>query len=334
MKKKSMGKIKQTTVRSRWIAASTGIALTVLVAGCGTGGASSSGQASGNSSGGTSAQYPVKQLTMASQDFSEPLIDDYMMKDLIEAKTPIKVTIKQTSGASGLMHTMMLSNAIQIYTGYDGTEFAGPLKQSYTGKFKGHPNLVSQYVVDQEMKQWNIWVSPSLGYEDTYALAVTQATAKKDHLKTVSDAIPYAKNWVLGTDPTFQARKGDGLADFEKDYGIQFKSAKAMSYDLMYQALANNAVQAAVSYSTDGRLKKLHEVPLVDNKHFFPPYHAVALINDKVFQEDHLGPILKPLWGVITTADQTELNYEVDVLKKDPATVARDFLVSKGLLSK
>ncbi|MCL6452070.1 MAG: hypothetical protein K6T78_00400 [Alicyclobacillus sp.] len=300
------------------------VALVGILAGCGAGAGSGSNTAS-------SGKKPM-QITIATQDFSEPVIDDYMIKDLIEAKTPVKVTIKQTSGASGLMHTMMMSNAIQIYTGWDGTEFSGPLKQSYTGSFKGHPNKVYNYVKDQEMKQFNVWVSPSLGYEDTYALTVTQATADKYHLKTVSDAIPYAKNWVLGTDTTFQSRVGDGLADFEKAYGIQFKSTKAMSYDLMYPALANGAIQAGVAYSTDGRLKKLHEVPLTDDKHFFPPYHAVILINADVEKAWNLDQVLKPLYGLITTADQTELNYEVDVLKKDPATVAHDFLVQKGVL--
>ncbi|MCL6443076.1 MAG: hypothetical protein K6T83_06420 [Alicyclobacillus sp.] len=295
------------------------------VAGCGSSGG-------GGGSTGSDANKPM-QITIAAQDFSEPVIDDYMIKDLIEAKTPVKVTVKTTTGASGLMHSMMLKNNIQIYTGYDGTEFTGPLGQSYTGKFKGHPDLVSNYVVQQEKKQWNIWVSPSLGYEDTYALAVRADTAKKDGLTTVSSAIPYAKNWVLGTDTTFQVRQGDGLPAFEKLYGIQFKQSNGMSYDLMYPALAKGAIDAAVVYSTDGRLKKLHEVPLKDDKHFFPPYHAVILINSAVEKAWHLDKVLKPLFGAITTADQTEMNYEVDVLKKDPKTVAHDFLVKHGLLN-
>lgn len=280
-----------------------------------------------------SAKKPTS-ITIATQDFSEPVIDDYMVKDIIEANTPVKVSIKQTSGGSGLMHSMMQKNDIQIYTGWDGTEFAGSLKQSYTGAYKGHPNKVYNYVKTQEMKQFSFWTSPSLGYEDTYALTVTQATADKYHLKTVSDALPYAKNWVLGTDTTFQSRKGDGLDVFEKTYGIKFKSAKAMSYDLMYPALANNGIQAGVAYSTDGRLKKLHEVGLTDDKHFFPPYHAVLLIRSDVEKAWNLNQVLKPLFGLVTTADQTELNYEVDVLKKDPSQVAHDFLVKKGVLKK
>ncbi|MCL6598881.1 MAG: hypothetical protein K6T81_09075 [Alicyclobacillus macrosporangiidus] len=282
--------------------------------------------------GGEAKPGQVTQITIAAQDFSEPLIDDYIIKDLIEAKTSIRVTVKKTSGASGLMHSMLQQGDIQMYLGYDGTEFTGPLKQSYTGEYAGHPDKVTQYVKDQEMKQFHAWVSPSLGYEDTYALAVTEQTAEKDHLKTVSDAVPYAKDWVLATDSTFQARQGDGLPGFEQAYGIQFKSAKSMSYDMMYPALQQGAVDAAIVYSTDGRLKKLHEVPLVDDKHFFPPYHAVIIADASTVQAAHLDQVLAPLWGAITTDDQIQMNYEVDVLKKNPADVAHEFLVHKGLI--
>ncbi|MCL6517973.1 glycine betaine ABC transporter substrate-binding protein [Alicyclobacillus sp.] len=295
---------------------------TVLASGCGA-------SAKGNEAAKTGQ---VSEITIAAQDFSEPLIDDYMVKELIEAKTPIRVTVKKTSGASGLMHSMLQQGDIQMYLGYDGTEFTGPLKQSYTGAFAGNPDKVAQYVKDQEMKQFHAWVSPSLGYEDTYALAVTEQTAQKLHLKTVSDAAPHAKDWVLATDSTFQARQGDGLTGFEQAYGMKFKSAKAMSYDMMYPALQKGAVDAAVVYSTDGRLKKLHEVPLEDDKHFFPPYHAVLIADANTVQAAHLDEVLAPLWGAITTEDQTEMNYEVDVLKKDPEEVAHAFLVKKGLL--
>ncbi|GGJ03598.1 osmoprotectant ABC transporter substrate-binding protein [Alicyclobacillus cellulosilyticus] len=302
----------------------------MALSGCGL--ALGTGNTPGEKQNPSMTTHKATRITIAAQDFSEPLIDDYILAEYIQAKTPLKVTVKSTSGASGLLHSMMLKNNIQMFVGYDGTEFTGPLGQSYTGKFKGRPDLVSQYVVREEKKRWNIWVSPALGYEDTYALAVLAETAKKDHLSTVSSAVHYAKNWVLATDNTFQVRKGDGLTDFEQTYGIHFKQVRAMTYDLMYPALAKGAVDAAMVYSTDGRLKKLHEVPLTDDKAFFPPYHAVVLINGDVESAWHLGQILKPLWGAISTAEQTSMNYEVDVLKKDPKVVAHEFLIKHGFL--
>ncbi|MCL6445567.1 MAG: hypothetical protein K6T83_19290 [Alicyclobacillus sp.] len=277
---------------------------------------------------------PAPTLTIASETDSENRIDDYIVAEYLQAKTPLKVNVVLTSGYDGLMHSMMMKGNIQLYVNYDGTEFTGPLGQSYTGKFRGRPDLVSQYVKTNELKKFGVWVSPSLGYEDTYALAVRADTAKQYHLKNDSDVLPYSKNWVLGTEQTFQAREGDGLADFEKAYNMTFKSARAMDYDLMYTALANRTVDAIVAYSTDGRLRKFNEVTLSDNKHFFPPYHAIVLINAKTEKQYHLGQVLKPLFGAISTEDQIQMNYEADVLKKDLKAIAHEFLVKKGLIRK
>lgn len=300
----------------RWQTVVGIVGLSVVVSGCGS----------------SSAGSKVTHITLAAQDFAEPRIDEWIVKDLIQAKTPLKVSIRYTTGASGLLHNLMKQNAIQGYVGYDGTEFTGPLGQSYSGKWAGHPNRVAAYVVQQEMKRWGFWVSPSLGYQDTYALGVTQATAKKYHLTTDSSVVPYASNWVIATDPTFQQRKGDGFSAWTHAYGLHFKAAHAMDYSLMYEALAKGAVQAAVVYSTDGRLKKLHEVPLKDNKHFFPPYHGIVILNHTVVQQYHLNKVLAPLWGRITTKQQTQLNYEADVLKESPQTIAKQFLKQQGLL--
>lgn len=282
--------------------------------------------------GSNSSSGKVTHITLAAQDFAEPRIDDWMIRDLIQAKTHLKVSIRDTTGASGLMHSLFTQNSIQGYVGYDGTEFTGPLGQSYSGKWKGHPNKVAAYVRKEELSKWHAWVSPSLGYQDTYALGVTQATAKADHLTNASSALPYVSHWTIATDPTFHLRRGDGYSAWTHAYGFHFKSSKSMSYSLMYEALAHGSVQAAVVYSTDGRLYKLHEVALPDNKHFFPPYHGIFIVNSSVEKQYHLNKVLKPLWGAISTKQQTHLNYEVDVLKKSARSVAKQFLVKHGLL--
>lgn len=310
--------------------AGVGLIIALTLVGCG----STSGNqtaATGSAQSNQADQYPIKQINVAAQVETEATIVDDMVKEIIEAKTPIKVNVQQTSGESGLVHSLMQKNNIQMYFGYDGTEFEKIFHQSYTaGQFVGHPDVVSQYVKDNEMKQYNIWVSPSLGFQDTYAIAVKADVAKKDNLKTFSDAIPYAKDWILGTDPDFMTTIMPG---FQKAYpDLKFKKANPMDYDLMYQALANNSVQAIMAYSTDGRLSKLNEVCLTDDKNYFPPYNGIVLINNDIVQKDHLDKVLAPLWGAISTTEMTQMNELVDVEKNDPAQVAHDFLVKKGIL--
>ncbi|KLU62735.1 carnitine transport binding protein OpuCC precursor [Peptococcaceae bacterium CEB3] len=301
------------------------VALTLL--GCGTPAAN---QAAATGSTG-SEQYPIKEINIASQAQSEAIIVDNMLKEIIESQTPIKVKLQETSGGSALTHSLMEKNNIQMYFGYDGTELDKIFHLKYTaGEFVGHPDAVSKYVKDNELKKFGIWVSPSLGFQDTYAIAVKGDVAKQDHLKTFSDCAPYAKNWIFATDPDVIS---DVMPGFEKAYpNLKFKKVISMDYNLMYQALANNSVQAIMAFSTDGRLTKLKEVPLTDNKNYFPPYNGIVLITNDVVQKDHLDKVLAKLWGSISTSEMTHMNELVDVEKDDPAKVAHDFLTQKGII--
>src|SRR5438105_275471 len=65
----------------------------------------------------------IKILKIASQNYTEAIIDDYLLADLIEAKTSIKVDVTKTAGVSGLIHSLLKKGDVQLYVSYDGTEF-------------------------------------------------------------------------------------------------------------------------------------------------------------------------------------------------------------------
>ena len=50
---------------------------------------------------------------------------------------------------------------------------------------------------------------------------------------------------------------------------------------LKYQALAGGAVDVVDGYSTDGLLARYDLVVLADDRHFFPPYEAAALLGPR-----------------------------------------------------
>ncbi len=306
------------------------LTLAGMMAGCNR---SQSSQSSQSAAPATSQPAPpaISQITIATQGVPDVDVVANMLKDIIEAKTPIQVTVTQTTGMSGLIHEMIVKGDIQLYVGYDGTEFDKIFHQDYSqAPYTGNPASVASYVQDQELKQYGIWVSPSLGFEDTYALMVPAAVAQQDNLKTFSDVASEAPNWVLGTDQDFTTTL---YPDFETAYPeLHFKSTLPMDYDLMYTAIATNKVPIIMGYTTDGRVAKLNLAVLADNKNHFPPYHGIVLIKDTVVQADHLDTVLAPLWGAISTSDMTKMNELVDVDSQDPAQVAHDFLVNKGII--
>jgi osmoprotectant transport system permease protein len=100
-----------------------------------------------------------------------------------------------------------------------------------------------------------------------------------------------------------------------------------------YQALASGAVDVIDGYSTDGLLAKYDLVTLADDRHFFPPYEASALVSDRL---DRTLPAaiaaLTVLSGRLDEQTMRSLNRRVEVDGEDVARVARDELVVLGIV--
>lgn len=272
------------------------------------------------------------KLTIASQNYAEPQLLSEMVRQLLEAKLNVTVDHKRNFQGSTAVHQALETGDIQMYNSYTGTQFTGVLGMKVTDEWK-NKQKVYEYVRDQFHQKYGIKVFPPYGFNNTYALAVRQETADRLGLKKASDLARVAPDMTIATDPTFQERQGDGWEDLAKAYGFKFKKVVGMSYDLMYQALKSGDVDAAVAYSTDGRLPAYHLVVLEDDRHFFPPYDAVFFIKEETLKQfPQIEEILAPLWGKLTEEEMAKLNQEVDVNKKDPADVAREYLKARGLL--
>jgi glycine betaine/choline ABC-type transport system substrate-binding protein len=106
-----------------------------------------------------------------------------------------------------------------------------------------------------------------------------------------------------------------------------------MDRNLLYQSLVQDSLDLAAGDSTDGRIAAFGLVQLADDRHYFPPYEAVPLVREKTLQRyPNLREVLNSLAGKIDAAAMRRMNQEVDQEGKNPEKVARDFLLSQGLL--
>jgi osmoprotectant transport system permease protein len=127
----------------------------------------------------------------------------------------------------------------------------------------------------------------------------------------------------------------DGLAGLQKAYGLRFPDARGMEESLMYRALSQKAVDVISVYSTDGRLEAYGVRLLADDKGYFPPYEAAAVVRDDALRRwPGAAAALERLSGRLDDATMRRLNFEVDEKKRAPETVAREFLESLGLLGR
>ena len=117
-------------------------------------------------------------------------------------------------------------------------------------------------------------------------------------------------------------------------YGLNFKNHVSVDMGLKYSAIENGTFNVAVVYSTDGLNIKTGLKILEDDLGFFPDYYGMYIVRGDLLEKyPEVEGILEQLTGKISTEQMTQLTYQVDVEGRTVDEVAREFLVSLGLLS-
>jgi osmoprotectant transport system permease protein len=102
-----------------------------------------------------------------------------------------------------------------------------------------------------------------------------------------------------------------------------------------YQALAAGQVDVIDGYSTDGLIAKYDLVVLNDDRRFFPPYEAAALVGARLDSANARAvAALSELSGRIDATQMREWNKRVEVDGMPVGDIARDALASLGLLQR
>jgi len=114
---------------------------------------------------------------------------------------------------------------------------------------------------------------------------------------------------------------------------VHFRSVRALLPAIKYQALAAGEVDVIDGYSTDGFIARYDLVVLRDDRHFFPPYEAAALISP-AFARDLPGGVaaLTELSGLLSEPEMRRYNRRIEVDNEPIASVASDALHSLGLV--
>ncbi|EKN65760.1 substrate-binding region of ABC-type glycine betaine transport system [Neobacillus bataviensis LMG 21833] len=268
------------------------------------------------------------KVIIGSKNFSESMILGNMLADLIENKTDLQVERKLNLGGTQVAFSAVNSGDIDLYVEYTGTGLVNILKQPP----ESDPDKVYTYVQKEFKQKYGLEMLKPIGFNNTYALAVRQDTAKEYGLETISDLAKVSGNLIMGPTIEFPNRE-DGLIGLSKTYNLEFKDVKAVDGGLRYTALDNHKSDVIDAFSTDGLLEAFHLKVLKDDQNFFPPYYAVPLIKVETLKEHpELKKAINSLAGKLTDEKMRQLNYKVDSLKQSPAKVAKDFLEKEGLL--
>lgn len=148
-------------------------------------------------------------------------------------------------------------------------------------------------------------ISPA---EDKDVLAVTQETADKYDLETISDLVPYMSELSLGGPPEWKTRV-NGVVGLEQVYGLTFKEFVSLDAGgpLTMTALTSGQVQVGDIFSTDPGLTANKLVALEDDKSLFAAENIVPVINTSKL-DDTISKTLDQVSAALTTEDLIEMN--------------------------
>ena len=270
-------------------------------------------------------------IVVASKPFGESYLLCELFAQLLESRGMI-VERRPGLGATEIAFTALRGDAIDVYPEYTGTGLVAVLHDSLTDSLKEDPRRVFAHVARRFADAYGVQWLPPLGFQNTYAIAVTRQTAARLHLRTLSDLARSAPALTAGFTADFIGRP-DGLAGLRRVYGLVPRAVRPLAPAVKYQALASGAIDVVDGYSTDGLLARYDLVPLVDDRHFFPPYEAAAIIGPRMA---HTRPdavaALTLLSGRLDEATMRALNRRIEVDGESVSSVASAELRALGLI--
>jgi glycine betaine/choline ABC-type transport system substrate-binding protein len=261
-------------------------------------------------------------IVIGSKNFSEQILLGEILAQKIE-QSGIKVKRKLNLGGSFICQKALLSGDIDMYVEYTGTAYTAILKRDP----KTDEATVLNEVKDAYHSQYHLAVLPSLGFNNTFAIIIRGAEAKRLGIHTISQAATYTPQWKAGFGYEFMERK-DGFPGLAAAYGLKFaQPPKVMDLTLTYRAVADKEVDMIAGNSTDGLIQKLDLFVLEDDKHYFPPYEAVPVVRENTLAKyPQLETIISSLAGKISADKMRAMNLAVDGQHREVRDVAAEFL--------
>ena len=280
---------------------------------------------------GVRAQGVDRRVVVASKPFGESYLLAEMFAQLLESRG-FSVERRPGLGATEIAFAALRGGAIDVYPEYTGTGLVAILHDTLADSIAANPRAVFAHVARRFEDLYRTRWLPPLGFQNTYAIAVTRSTANRYHLRTLTDLARASARLTAGFTADFIGRS-DGLVGLSRVYGLRPRAVRPLAPAVKYQALAAGAVDVIDGYSTDGLLARYDLVTLVDDRHFFPPYEAAALVSAQLERRSPAAiATLMLLSGRLDEYTMRQLNRRVEVDREDVQGVARNELGALGLI--
>jgi len=274
-----------------------------------------------------SAPTAAPTIVMANKNFDEARILGQLYKQALEAKG-FNVSYKGDLGSTELIHTALTSGKINFYPEYTGTILTAVHHKTTSPK-----TAAATYKLAKALEAKNgLTLLAMTPFYDTDVIAVTNATAKKYGLKTVSD-LKKVGSFKFAGFPECETRT-QCYVGLTKTYGVTKAEFVPLAGISAYAALDAGTVLAADVFSSDPVLGKNSKYTvLTDPKHIGGFQNVAPIVKASVVKDGgaQFAKTVNAVSALLTQDAIVAMNKAVSIDKKSAASVAKAFLSANNL---
>jgi osmoprotectant transport system permease protein len=259
-----------------------------------------------------------RPVAVGSKNFTEGTLLAEIMAQLLEARGRV---VQRRFGFGGTLvaYEALRAGEIDVYAEYTGT-----IEQVILAS----DSPLDATALRQRLARLGLELLPELGFDNTYALALTPETAQRHGLSRISDLATHPE-LRFGLSHEFRDR-ADGWPGLKRAYGLP-QGSSGIEHGLAYRALLGGEIDVTDAYSTDGDLLRYELRVLDDDLGYFPSYRALPLVRADL--DAQAKAVLAELGGRVDDESMRALNAEVVVAQRSFAAVASELLAAQGLVA-
>jgi osmoprotectant transport system substrate-binding protein len=271
-------------------------------------------------------------VTIGSTNFSEQLVLGELYSQILEANG-YPVTRKFNLGNREIVFPALQSGQIDLEADYLSTLLSF-VDKTATGSTD--PKVTAD-ALQKALASKGLTVLDYAPAVDQNGFAVTKATADKYKLSKLSDLAPVANQLVLGGPPECPSpTRPFCIPGLKATYGVTFKEFKPLDVGgaLTIAALKGGQIDVGLLFTTDARIVSEGFVLLEDDKHLQLSDNVAPVVRNEYLTKagDEFKKLVNSIAPKLTTAELTGMNKQVEIDKKDPKDVAKEWLKKQGLI--
>jgi osmoprotectant transport system permease protein len=254
-------------------------------------------------------------IRIGSKSFTESVILGELLGHVTRANS-LDAEHRAELGGTQVLWKALLAGEIDMYVEYTGT-----LRKEILDL----PANASDAEVKQKLADMSVGITPHLGFNNTYAIAMPSKLAASKNLKKISD-LKVQTDLRFGFSDEFLDRT-DGWPGLQAAYQLPQRDVRGLDHVMACRGLNHGSLDVTDIYSTDAEIEFYDLAVLDDDQGFFPKYYAVVLYRQELTTKhpELINALLK-LDHRISNDQMKSLNAAVRVNKQSEIDAAGDFV--------